>query len=324
MKRRDFVTFLGGATAWVATARAQEPRRVIGLLSSMSYGALRESEPAFVEGLKASGFVEGRNISIEWRSAEGQYNRLPSLADELVRRNVAVIVTWDVPASFAAKAATKTIPIVFSIGTDPLSLGLVDSFNQPHDNLTGVTTLLSSLGPKQLELLQELLPGRSRVAFLVNPGNLNSRIDAREIQAAADALGQHLEVLTASTENELDAAFTAMVQKRIDALLVKPDPFFIDRCKRLAALASRHAVPAIYSLPVFVEVGGLMSYGTDWVHSYQQAGIYAGRVLRGAKPADLPIQQSTKFKLVINIKAAKALGLTVPPSLLARADEVVE
>ena len=224
MRRRDFVAFLSGATAWVAAARAEEPRRVIGVLSSMSYGALRDSEPAFVEGLKDSGFLEGRNISIEWHWAEGQYNRLPSLADELARRNVAVIVTWDVPASFAAKAATKTIPIVFSIGTDPLSLGLVDSFNQPHGNLTGVTTLLSSLGPKQLELLQELLPGRSRVAFLVNPGNLNSRIDAREIQAAADALGQHLEVLTASTENELDAAFTAMVQKRIDALSGEAGP----------------------------------------------------------------------------------------------------
>ena len=290
----------------------------------MSYGTLRDSEPAFVEGLKASGFLEGRNISIEWRSAEGQYNRLPSLAGELARRNVAVIVTWDVPASFAAKAATKTIPIVFSIGTDPLSLGLVDSFNQPHGNLTGVTTRLSSLGPKQLELLQELLPGRGRVAFLVNPSNLNSRIDGHEIQAAADALGQHLEVLTASTENELDAAFTTMVQERIDALLVKPDPFFISQRERLAALASRHAVPAIYSLPAFVEVGGLMSYGTDLVHSYQQAGIYAGKILRGAKPADLPIQQSIKFKLVINVKAAKALGLTVPPSLLARADEVIE
>ena len=290
----------------------------------MSYGTLRDSEPAFVEGLKASGFLEGRNISIEWRSAEGQYNRLPSLAGELARRSVAVIVTWDVPASFAAKAATKTIPIVFSIGTDPLSLGLVDSFNQPHGNLTGVTTLLSSLGPKQLELLQELLPGRGRVAFLVNPSNLNSRIDGHEIQAAADALGQYLEVLTASTENELDATFTTMVQERIDALLVKPDLFFISQRERLAALASRHAVPAIYSLPAFVEVGGLMSYGTDLLHSYQQAGIYAGKILRGAKPADLPIQQSIKFKLVINVKAAKALGLTVPPSLLARADEVIE
>jgi putative ABC transport system substrate-binding protein len=290
----------------------------------MSHDALPGSEPAFIEGLKASGFLEGRNISIEWSWAEGQYNRLASLAGELVRRDVAVIVAWDAPSALAAKAATRAIPIVFSIGTDPLRLGLVDSFNQPHGNLTGVTTLLSSLGPKQLELLHELLPRSGKVAFLVNPSNLNSRIDAPEIQAAADALGQHLEVLTASTENELDAAFTTMVQERIDALLVKPDPFFIDRRKRLVALASRHAVPTIYPIPVFVEVGGLMSYGTDLAHAYQQAGIYVGKLLRGAKPADLPIQQSIKFELVINVKTAKALGLTVPPSLLARADDVIE
>jgi putative tryptophan/tyrosine transport system substrate-binding protein len=324
MRRRDFVALLGGATAWVGAVSAQEPRRVIGVLGSMSSGALPGTEAAFIEGLKASGFLEGRNINIEWHWVEGEYNRLASPAGELVRREVAVIVAWDAPSAFAAKTATRTIPIVFSIGTDPLSLGLVDSFNQPHGNLTGVTTFLSSLGPKQLELLHELLPSSSRIAFLVNPSNLNSRIDAREIQAAADALGQHLEVLTASTENELDAAFTTIVRERIDALLVKPDPFFIDRCKRLVALASRHAVPAIYPIPVFVEIGGLMSYGTDLAHAYQQAGIYVGKILRGAKPAELPIQQSIKFELVINVKTAKTLGLTVPPSLLARADNVIE
>jgi putative tryptophan/tyrosine transport system substrate-binding protein len=256
---------------------------VIGVLSSMSYSSLHDSERAFVEGLKASGFLEDRNISIEWRWAEGQYNRLASLAGELVRRDVAVIIAWDAPSALAAKAATRTIPIVFATGTDPLKLGLVDSFNQPRGNLTGVTTFLSSLGPKQLELLRELLPRSDKVAFLVNPSNLNARIDAPEIQTAADALGQHLEVLTASTENELDAAFTTMVQERIDALLVKPDPFFIDRRKRLVALASRHAVPAIYPIPVFVEVGGLMSYGTDLAHAYQQAGIYVGKLLRACK-----------------------------------------
>jgi putative ABC transport system substrate-binding protein len=290
----------------------------------MSHDALSGSEPAFIEGLKASGFLEGRNISIEWSWAEGQYNRLASLAGELVRRDVAVIVAWDAPSALAAKAATRTIPIVFSIGTDPLKLGLVDSFNQPHGNLTGVTTFLSSLGPKQLELLHELLPRSGKVAFLVNPSNPNSRIDAPEIQTAADALGQHLQVLAASTENELDAAFTTMVQERIDAILVKPDPFFIDRRKRLVALASRHAVPAIYPIRVFVEVGGLMSYGAEVTHAYQQAGIYVGKLLRSAKPADLPIQQSIKFELVISVKTAKALGLTVPPSLLARADDVIE
>jgi putative ABC transport system substrate-binding protein len=209
-------------------------------------------------------------------------------------------------------------------GADPVKLGLVDSLNQPRGNLTGVSTLISSLGPKQLELLHELLPGLSKVALLVNPSNLNSRIDAPEIQVAADTLGRHLEVLTASTEHELDTAFTTMVRQRVDALIVKPDPFFIHGCERLAALAAGHAFPAIYSLPVFVEVGGLMSYGTDLVDSYQQEGIYTGRILKGAKPADLPVQQSIKFQLEINLKTAKTLGLTVPPSLLARADEVIE
>ena len=324
MRRRDFVTFLSGATAWFAAARAQEPRRAIGVLSSASYGAFPGSEAAFIQGLKTSGFLEGKNISIEWRWAEGQYNRLSSLADELVRRDVAVIVTWDAPSSFAAKAATKTIPIVFLTGTDPVKLGLVDSFNQPRSNLTGVTTLLSSLGPKQLELLHELLPGLSQVAFLVNPSNLNSRIDATEVQAAADALGQHLEMLTASTDNELETAFTAMVRQQVNALVVKPDPFFVYQCERLVALAARHAIPVIYSLPLFVKAGGLMSYGGTLLDTYEQEGTYTARILRGAKPVDLPIQQNTKFELVINLKTAKALDLTIPPSLLARADEVIE
>src|ERR1700758_3650977 len=218
MRRRDVVTFLGGATAWVAAARAQEPQRVIGVLSSASYGAFPGSEAAFIQGLKAAGFLEGKNISIEWRWADGQYNRLSSLADELVRRDVAVIATFDVPSSLAATAATKTIPIVFFSGADPVRLGLVDSFNQPRRNLTGVTSLLSSLGAKQLELVHELLPGLSEVAFLVNPVNANSLVDVSEIQAAADALGQHLEVVTASTENELDTAFATMVRQRVSAL----------------------------------------------------------------------------------------------------------
>jgi putative tryptophan/tyrosine transport system substrate-binding protein len=324
MRRRDVVTFLGGATAWVAAARAQEPRRVIGVLSSASYGAFPGSEAAFIQGLKAAGFLEGKNISIEWRWADGQYNRLSSLADELVRRDVAVIATFDVPSSLAATAATKTIPIVFFSGADPVRLGLVDSFNQPRRNLTGVTSLLSSLGAKQLELVHELLPGLSEVAFLVNPVNANSLVDVSEIQAAADALGQHLEVVTASTENELDTAFATMVRQRVSALMVKPDPFFILRCERLVALAARYAMPAIYSLPLFVRAGGLLSYGGTLQDSYQQEGVYVGKILRGAKPADLPIQQNTKFDLAINLKTAKTLGLTIPPSLLVRADEVIE
>ena len=324
MRRRDFVTFLSGATAWAAAARAQESRPVIGVLSSASHGAYPFAEDAFVQGLKAIGFIEGNNLSIEWRWAEGQYNRLSSLAGELLRRNVAVIATFDAPSSLAAAAATKTIPIVFFSGTDPVRLGLVDNFNHPRRNLTGVTSLLSSLGVKQLELLHELLPDVSQIAFLVNPANQNSLVDVSEIQAAAKALGQHLEVVTASTENELDTAFTTMVPQRVSAILVKPDPFFIDQCERIVALAARLAMPAIYSLPQFVKAGGLMSYGGSLQNSYEHEGIYVGKILRGAKLADLPIEQNTKFELVINLKTAKTLGLTIPPSLLVRADEVIE
>jgi putative ABC transport system substrate-binding protein len=281
MRRRDFVTFLSGATAWAATARAQEPRRVVGVLGSASYGAFGGVEAGFIQGLKAAGFLEGKNISIEWRWAEGQYDRLSSLASELVGRDVGVIVTWDAPSSLAAKAATKVIPIVFFTGTDPIKLGLVDSFNQPHGNLTGVTSFLSSLGPKQLELLRELVPHFSTVALLVNPSNQNSRIELSEIQTAANALGAVLQVLTASTENELDRAFTTMGRQRVDALVVKPDPFFIYRHERLVALAASHTIPAIYPLRVFAETGGLMSYGTNFVELYEQRGIYTGKILRG-------------------------------------------
>jgi putative tryptophan/tyrosine transport system substrate-binding protein len=235
-----------------------------------------------------------------------------------------VIVAFDVPAAFAAKAATKTIPIVFSAGADPIRLGLVQSLNQPHGNITGVSHLLSSLGPKQLELLRELVPGRSRVALVVNPSNPNSRIGSPEVQAAVDALEQHLEVLTAGAENELDTAFVTTARRGIDALVVKADPSFISQGGQPVALAARHAIPAIYALPTFVKAGGLMSYEGDLVDSYRQEGIYTGKILKGAKPADLPIQQSAEFELVINLKTVKALDLTVPPSLLARADEVIE
>ena len=324
MRRRDFLTFLGGATTWVAPASAQEPRRTIGVLGSASYGALPGGEPAFIQGLKATGFLEGENISIQWRWAEGQYNRLSSQAVDLVDRNVAVIVAFDIPAAFAAKAATKTSAIVFMAGTDPVRAGLVESLNEPHGNLTGVSHQLNSLAPKQLELLHEMVPGFRRVALLVNPDNRNSRIDTPEVQAAADALGQHLEVLTAGAESDLDTAFATMARQRIDALVVKADPFFISQRERLVALAARYAVPAIYPLPEFVKLGGLISYGGNLADAYRQEGIYTGRILKGAKPADLPIQQSTKFELAINLKTAKVLGLTVPPSLLARADEVIE
>ena len=235
-----------------------------------------------------------------------------------------MIVALGVPSAFAAKEATKTIPVVFGVGADPVKLGLVDSFNQPRGNLTGVSIFAGALGPKQLELVHELLPNSRTVGLLLNPSNLNSQIDTPAIQVAADAMGQHLEVLTASTENELETAFTTMVRQRVDALVVKPDPFLISQRERLVALAAHHAIPAIYSHRVFVDLGGLLSYGGTLLDAYWQVGRYTGRILKGEKPADLPVQQSIKFELVINLKTAKVLGLTVPPELLARADEVIE
>jgi putative ABC transport system substrate-binding protein len=324
MRRREFIAFLSGAAAWMSPARAQEPRRVIGVLSSAASRAFPGAEAAFIQGLKDTGFIEGKNISIEWRWAEGQYNRLSSLAGELVARNVSVIYAFDVPSAFAAKAATKTIPIVFGIGADPVKLGLVDGLNQPRGNLTGVSTLLSDLGPKHLELLHEMLPSTGKIVLLVNADNPNAQVDAPEIQAAADALGQRLEVLTASTEGDFEAAFATMVERRAGALVVKPDPFFIDRRERLVALAARHAMPAIYPLRVFAEIGGLVSYGTTLVDMNHQAGTYAGKILKGAKPADLPVQLGVKFELVINLKTAKALGVEMPFRLLQVADEVIE
>src|SRR6516165_3759795 len=324
MKRRDFMTALAGATAWVATARAQEPRRVIGVLGSASYGAFPGQEASFIEGLRAAGFTAGKNISIEWRWAEDQYDRLPSLANELVGRDVAVIVTFDAPSSLAAKAATKTTPIVFLTGADPVEIGLVQSFSRPSGNLTGIYNLIASLGSKHLDLLHELLPTASMIVSLLNPGNPNAHAYALQTQAAADALGLRLKVLTAHTEADLEAAFGIMVQQRADAMLVIADPFFIARREQVVALAASHAMPAIYPFPWFAECGGLMSYGGAIGSFYEQVGTYAGRILKGAKPVDLPIQQNTKYQLVVNLKTARALSLTVPPSLLARADLVIE
>jgi putative ABC transport system substrate-binding protein len=322
MRRRAFITLLGGVAAWVSPARAQEPRRVIGFLGSGSFDTFREPA-AFVQGLKDTGFIEGKNLSIEWRWAEGQYNRLPSLAAELVSRGVDVIAAGDAPASFAAKTATKTIPIVFGTGTDPVKTGLVDSFSRPGGNLTGFFVLLSMLGPKRLELLRELVPSTSTFALLVNPNNPNV-VDVPEIEAAANALGRRLEVLTASTESDLEAAFATMVQHRVGSLIVMADPFLISRREQLVALAARHAMPAIYPMRSFVDLGGLMSYGSDVADVDRQVGIYAGKILKGAKPADLPVQQTVKYELVINLKTAKALGLTIPQALLVSAHEVIE
>jgi putative tryptophan/tyrosine transport system substrate-binding protein len=324
MRRRDFITLLGGAAAWLSPARAQEPRRVIGVLASWSSDTFPGLVAAFLQGLKDPGFIEGNNINIEWRWAEGQYNRLPSLAGELVSRGVAVIVTFDGPASSAAKAATKTIPIVFVTGADPVKVGLVDSLSRPKGNLTGMSGFLSILGPKRVELLHELLPAANTIALVANSGNVNIKTDEPEIRAAADRLKQHLEMLTASTESDLEAAFATMVQHRVGSLIVMPDPFFFSRSEQLVALAARHAIPAIYPIRTFADLGGLMSYGGGFVDLYQQAGIYVGKILSGAKPADLPIQQSTKVELVINLKTANALGLKIPVLLLAQADEVIE
>jgi putative ABC transport system substrate-binding protein len=327
MRRREFITLLGGAAAWVSPARAQEPRRVIGVLAGFGFPSVfsEVGMAAFFKGLKDAGFVEGRNINIEIRQVvDGHYDRLPSLAAELVGRDVAAIFAADLPSAVAAKAATKTIPIVFASGADPVKVGLVDSLSRPTGNLTGVSVIMSLLGPKRVELLHELLPAANTIALLANPGNVNIKTDEPEIRAAADRLKQHLEVLTASTESDLEAAFATMVQHRVGSLIVMPDPFFISRGKQLVALAARHAMPAIYPLRIFADLGGLMSYGGSPVDQYQQAGIYVGKILNGAKPADLPIQQSTKVELVINLMTAKALGLTIPPTLLVRADEVIE
>jgi putative tryptophan/tyrosine transport system substrate-binding protein len=321
MRRRDFITVVAGAMAWMSLARAQEPRRVIGILSSTSYGSYPGSEVAFAQGLKDIGFTQDRNITIEWRWAEGQYQRLPSLAGELVRRGVAVIVGFDGPASFAAKAATTTIPIVFVTGADPVKTGLVDSFSRPSGNLTGVSVLYGSLGQKHVELLRELLPTATTIGVLVNPDNQNADAYQAEIEVAAKAFGATLDVLKASSEDDLETAFT---KQRADVLLVTPDAFFFARRGRLVALAARRAMPTIYPVRWFPEIGGLMCYGPAPNALLRQAGTYVGKSLKGAKPADLPVQQSTTFELVINLKTAKALGLTVPPSLLARADEVIE
>jgi putative tryptophan/tyrosine transport system substrate-binding protein len=325
MRRREFIALFGGAPVWVSMALAQEPRRVIGVLGGFTgFSSFPGALPAFFQGLKETGFVEGKDISLEFRWADGHYDRLPSLAAELVGRNVAVIYAHDVPSALAAKAATKTIPIVFSTGTDPVKVGLVASLGRPTGNLTGASFLMSVLGPKHVELLHELLPNVSTIAVLWNPGNPNFQADVPDIRAAADILKQRLEVLAASTDEDLQVAFATMVQHRVGAVIVMPDPFFISRRERLMGLAASHAMPAIYPLRAFADDGGLMSYGGSLGDLERQVGVYVGKILNGAKPADLPVQQSTKMELVINLKTAKALGLTVPPELLATADEVIE
>jgi putative tryptophan/tyrosine transport system substrate-binding protein len=325
--RRDFITLLGGAAAaWPLAARAQQPGMpVIGFLSSRSPNESASAVAAFRQALAEVGYVEGQNVGIAFRWAEGQYDRLPALAADLARRPVAVIfATGGNPPALAAKAATATIPIVFITGSDPVEVGLVASLNRPGGNVTGVSLFTSLLVAKRLELLRELVPAAATIAFLVNPNNSNAEPDTRAAQTAASGFGQQLVVLRASAENDIDAAFASIVRQQANALLVNTDSFFLARRNQFAALARRHRIPTIHDLREYAAAGGLVSYGTNLADAYHLGGSYVGKILKGANPGDIPVEQPTKFDLVINLTTAKALGLTVPPTLLARADEVIE
>jgi putative tryptophan/tyrosine transport system substrate-binding protein len=325
--RREFITLVGGAAAvWPLMARAQQPAMpVIGFLSSRSPSESASVEAAFREGLKEAGYIEGQNLHIAFRWADGQFARLPPLAEALVDLRVAVIVAvGGVNAAFAAKSATATIPIVFVVGVDPVANGLVASLNRPAGNITGVTVMSAELVLKRLELLRELAPKGAAVAMLVNPLSPESTHEIKDVQVAAQTMGLQLKMFNASTLNELNTAFGAIAEQRPDALLVGTDPFFLLRREELTVLAARIGVPAIYPFREFAPSGGLISYGTNIASTYRQAGIYTGRILKGTKPAELPIMLPTKFQMVVNLKTAKVLGLEVPPSLLAVADEVIE
>jgi putative tryptophan/tyrosine transport system substrate-binding protein len=325
MRRRNFIALLGGAATRPLAAGAQQPAMpVVGVMVAGSAAALRTAIAGFQAGLKESGYVEGQNVAIEYRFAEGQFDRLPAFASDLVRRQVAVIFTSSSAAVRAAKQASATTPIVFSLGEDPLKLGLVASLNRPGGNMTGTYQFTTGLEAKRLGLLHEMVPKATTVAVLVQPNFSAAETQLQDVREAATSLGVQFVVLRASVEGELNAAFATLTQQGAGALLVCASPFFNSRREQLVVLAARHAVPAIYEWRDFAVAGGLMSYGTSLADSYRQGGVYAGRILKGAKPADLPVTQGTKFEFVINLSTAKALGLEVPPALSARADEVIE
>jgi putative ABC transport system substrate-binding protein len=326
VRRRAFITLLGGAAAgWAFVARAQQPTLpVIGFVNAGSARGYARPLTAFLKGLGDSGYVEGRNVAIEYRWAEGQYDRLPAFMADLVRRQVSVIAATSTPAAFAAKAATTTTPIVFTTSSDPVQVGLVGSLSRPDSNLTGASQLNVEVAPKRLELMHEAMPAATNIGLLVNPNSPIIETLSKDLQVAADALRLKLNVLRAGSEGDFTTVFATFTQLRAEALVIGTDTLFTSRSEELAALAVRHRLPAIYQYPEFTAAGGLMSYGGTITESYRLAGVYAGRILRGAKPADLPVQQVTKVELIINLKTAKALDIEIPLSLLGRADEVIE
>jgi putative ABC transport system substrate-binding protein len=326
MNRREFITLIGGAAAaWPLAARAQQPRLpVVGFLNSGSPGVFGHFVSAFRQGLGEAGYVEHRNVGIEYRWAEGQVDRLPELARELVRAQVAVICAGGPPSALTAKAATTTIPIVFTSGEDPIKLGLVESYNRPGANVTGVAVLVDVLGAKRLGLLREIVPATTLIAILLNPSWPTFETQLNDVEEAARAVGQQIHILRANTEREIDAAFDTAKKVRASAMMVGPSTFFTIRRDQIVGLAARDALPTIYGQREFVTAGGLMSYATSLADAYRQAGVYSGKILSGSRPAELPVVQSSKFELMINLKVAKSLGLTIPPGVLAIADEVIE